>query len=214
MKYPDEWNNLSKHERRKKIKQLKKDQAHKAIKKQKAIKYTVIVCILIAAVLSFNFFIKKSPEELEAERAFKQEVDAISLEGRVEEFSIEGREHVLPGDEVSYDTNPPTSGDHLADAESWGVHRDEINDLAGVHSLEHGGIWISYKDISEEDIAILKEIGKQNPQSTVVSPRPSNDNNIVVASWGKMMRLDSVDKALIQKYIDTYKNQSPEKLAG
>jgi len=82
-----------------------------------------------------------------------------------------------------------------------------------VHNLEHGGIWISYKDISEEDISILKEISKQNSQSTVVSPRSGNDNKIVIASWGKMMRLDSVDKALIQKYIDTYKNQSPEKLA-
>jgi len=28
-----------------------------------------------------------------------------------------------------------------------------------------------------------------------------------------MMKLESVDKVLIQKYIDTYKNQSPEKLA-
>jgi len=27
------------------------------------------------------------------------------------------------------------------------------------------------------------------------------------------MKLESVDKVLIQKYIDTYKNQSPEKLA-
>ena len=114
---------------------------------------------------------------------------------------------------VEYQTNPPTSGDHLAQAENWGVYDKEIDDKAGVHSMEHGGVWISYKDIGEADIAVLKEIGKQNSQSTVVSPRLGNDNQIVVASWGKLMRLESVDKALIQKYIDTYKNQSPEKLA-
>lgn len=79
--------------------------------------------------------------------------------------------------------------------------------------LEHGGIWISYKEIDDETKKILEEIGKSNPQSVIVSPRPANENRIAIVSWGKMMKLDLVDKALIQKYIDTYKNQSPEKLA-
>jgi len=114
---------------------------------------------------------------------------------------------------VEYQTNPPTSGDHLAQAENWGIYDKEIDDKAGVHSMEHGGIWISYKDIGAEERQGLEEIGKENSQSTVVSPRSGNDNKIVVASWGKLIRLESVDKALIQKYIDTYKNQAPEKLA-
>jgi hypothetical protein len=114
---------------------------------------------------------------------------------------------------VDYQTNPPTSGDHYANPVPWGIYDEEVTDEAVVHSLEHGGIWISYQDLSEEEIAILAEIGQQNSQSTVVSPRASNDSRIVVASWGKMMNLETVDKALIQKYIDTYKNQAPENLA-
>jgi len=42
----------------------------------------------------------------------------------------------------------------------------------------------------------------------------ANDAKIAVASWGRLMKLDAVDKALIQKYIATYKNQGPEKLAN
>ena len=66
------------------------------------------------------------------------------------------------GTSVEYQTNPPTSGDHLAQAENWGVYDKEIDDKAGVHSMEHGGIWISYKDIDDESKKVLEEIGKSN----------------------------------------------------
>lgn len=209
MDYPEEWNELPKHERKKKLKVLRRERERKTELIKKIRNWSLVAVVVVAGVFGLIRLTQKSPEKIE----FEQEVEAISLEGKVEEFEIEGRDHVPAGTAVEYQTNPPTSGGHLAEAKNWGVYNKEIDDKAGVHNLEHGGIWISYKDISEEDIAVLIEIGRQNSQSTVVSPRSANDDKIVIASWGKMMRLDSVDKALIQKYIDTYKNQSPEKLA-
>lgn len=209
MDYPQEWNDLPTHERRKKIKKLKREAEMKAKNLNKIRKTGLHIIIAVIAILVIQQLTKKSPEEI----AFNQEIESVSLEGKVEEYPIEGRDHVPAATEVDYQTNPPTSGSHLGQAEEWGIYDEEIDDKAGVHNLEHGGIWISYKDISDEEISFLEEIGKQNSQSTVVSPRSSNDDKIVVASWGKLMRLESVDKALIQKYIDVYKNQSPEKLA-
>lgn len=209
MNYPEEWDDLPKHERKKKLKTLRREQEKKAefIKKVKT--WSLITVVVIVGVIGYGQLTKKSPEQLELE----QQIEAVSLEGKVEEFQIEGRDHVPAGTSVEYQTNPPTSGGHLAEAKNWSVYDKEIDDKAGVHNLEHGGIWISYKDITEEDIKVLEDLGKQNSQSTVVSPRSANNDKIVVASWGKLMRLESIDKALIQKYIDTYKNQSPEKLA-
>lgn len=209
MDYPEEWNELPKHERKKKLKALRRDREKKTERIKKIRNWGLVIVILVVGVFGFTQMTKKSPEEIE----FEQKVDEISLEGKVEEFPIEGRDHVPASTNVEYQTNPPTSGGHLGQAEEWGIYSKEIDDKAGVHNLEHGGIWISYKDISEEEIKVIEDLGKQNSLSTVVSPRSGNDNKIVVASWGKLMRLESVDKALIQKYIDTYKNQSPEKLA-
>lgn len=209
MDYPEEWNELPKHERKKKLKTLRREQEKKAKLLKKTRNWSLVVIILIAGIFGSIQLTKKSPEQIE----FEQQVEAVSLEGKVEEFEIEGRDHIAADTAVEYQTNPPTSGGHLATAKNWGIYNEEIDDKAGVHNLEHGGIWISYKDISEDEIKILEEIGKQNSQSTVVSPRSGNDSKVVVASWGKMMQLDSADKALIQKYIETYKNQSPEKLA-
>jgi len=152
---------------------------------------------------------RETPEEI----VLNQKVEEASLEGKVQEFEIEGREHVNAGVEVEYNTNPPSSGNHYSVPADWGVYSKELNDKSAIHALEHGGIWISYKDISDEEKTILEKIGKQNSNSTVVSPRASNDNKIEIVSWGRMMKLTELDQASIQKYIDTYKNQSPERLA-
>jgi len=210
MDYPEEWKELPRHERRMKIRELERQRRKKStsFKKIRNILLTVIIIFILATV--FIFLTKKSPEQIE----FEQQVASVSLKGKVEKIAIEGRDHVLPGSTVLYKTNPPTSGNHLGQAENWGVYDKEIDDKAAVHGLEHGGIWISYKNIDEEAVKILKRIGKNNSQSVIVSPRLANDDKIVVVSWGKMMRLKSVDNVLIEKYIDTYKNQSPEPLAN
>jgi len=209
MDYPDEWNQLPKHERKKKLKELRREHEQKSDKIKKIRNWGLIAVVLLVGVFGFIQLTKKSPEQIE----FEKQVQAVSLEGKVEEFPIEGRDHVSAGTSVEYKTNPPTSGSHLGEAENWGVYEKELDDKAAVHGLEHGGIWISYKDIDDETKKILEGIGKSNPQSVIVSPRPTNDSKIAIASWGRTMKLESVDKTLIQKYIDMYKNQSPEKLA-
>lgn len=181
----------------------------RAKRAKKTLKYLAMGLVIAALGYAVVAGSKKSPEQLQLEK----EVSEVSLEGKVEEYAIEGREHVPAGSRVTYGTNPPTSGSHLAEAEKWGIYGEEVDELKAVHSLEHGGVWISYKDLSEEERQQLEEIGRSNPGSTLVSPRAANDTRIAVASWGRMMKLNEVDTALIQKYIETYINDSPEKLA-
>lgn len=209
MDHLEEWSQLPRHERRKKVRELERVKANKTKTTQK-IKNSIILVIIVSVLVGgFILLTRKSPEQIE----IAKKTELVSLDGKVAEFPIEGRDHVPSSENVSYKTNPPTSGDHLAEAKTWGMYDKEIDDKAAVHGLEHGGIWISYKDINDDEIQTLREIGNSNSQSVIVSPRLENENKIVVASWGKMMKLETVDKALIQKYIDTYKNQSPEKLA-
>jgi len=158
MDYPEEWNQLPKHERKKKLKELRRERERKSGLVKNVRNWGIIIIVLIAGVIGFAQLVKKTPEQVQ----FEQEVKAVSLDDKVEEIPIEGRDHVSAGTSVEYQTNPPTSGDHLAQAENWGVYDKEIDDKAGVHSMEHGGIWISYKDIDDESKKVLEEIGKSN----------------------------------------------------
>lgn len=176
---------------------------------RRVVKYFSIAAIATLLFFGYKRITYKSPEQIK----FELDLKSTSLEGKVQEFPIEGRDHVDSGAVITYKTNPPTSGSHYTIAQAWGVYEKEIADGSAVHGLEHGGIWISYKDISNEEKSILENIGNKNSGSVIVSPRSANDAKIAVASWGRYMKLDMVDEVLIQKYIDTYKNQSPEKLA-
>src|SRR3989344_6518310 len=152
--YPDEWNELPKRERKQKIRELKKQGQKKAQDNKKTRNLFLAIVVLIIAIGGYGLLAQKPPEVAE----FEEEVNEVSLEGKVEEFPIEGREHVSTRAEVNYKTNPPTSGEHLAQAENWGVYGKDIDDKAAVHGLEHGGIWISYKDVDDETKKVLEEI--------------------------------------------------------
>jgi hypothetical protein len=130
-----------------------------------------------------------------------------------EAVPVMGADHIENGERFeSYNSNPPTSGPHGGPAE-WGFSAEEIADENAVHNLEHGGIWISYKNLDDESVSILEEIARRNKTSVIVSPRESNDSNIAVASWGRLMKLDAVDEELINEFIKRNKNKSPEPIA-
>ena len=130
-----------------------------------------------------------------------------------EAVAVMGEEHIQAGqDHDPYNSNPPTSGPHAGPA-PWGFSPTEIPEENVVHNLEHGGIWISYKNLDSESVALLEDIARRNSKSVIVSPREDNDANVAVASWGRLMKLDAVDEVRIKEFIQKNKNRSPERLA-
>jgi len=131
-----------------------------------------------------------------------------------EAFPILGQTHIEVGaTHPAYNSNPPTSGWHYAKPADWGVYQEELPDETLIHNLEHGGIWISYKDVDQETKSSLEAVGKRYPGSVVVTPRSTNDAKIVLASWGRLEKLESVDETRIMNFIKANKNKSPEPLA-
>lgn len=132
-----------------------------------------------------------------------------------ESVLVQGRTHIAVGSpRPEYNSNPPTSGPHYAQPEDWGVYQRELADENVVHSLEHGGIWISYRpDIDEETKKKLEAIGRRYSGSVIVSPRSANDAPIALASWGRLDNLNSFDENRIVEFVKRNKNKSPEALA-
>lgn len=131
-----------------------------------------------------------------------------------ESFSILGQEHISVGaSHPEYNSNPPTSGSHNSQPANWGVYQEELPDEQLIHNLEHGGIWISYKDVDQETKLSLETLGKRYPRSVVVTPRSANDAKIVIASWGRLDKMESFDEKRIEDFIKANINKSPEPLA-
>ena len=131
-----------------------------------------------------------------------------------QEYLIQSRDHVdLRESHAAYTTNPPTPGPH-ASAERGGFYADEIPDEMAVHNLEHGFIWISYKNIPENQVLQIRALAKDNPGRLIASKRVKNDTDgVILASWGKMLTLSRYDETLAKGFIKRNVNKSPERLA-
>ncbi len=131
-----------------------------------------------------------------------------------EVFADQGREHIAVGSEYStYNSNPPTSGKHYGQETQWGIYQEELPDEQLIHNLEHGGIWISYNNIDQDTKSKIEALAKKYSSKMVVTPRAKNDVKIAVASWTRLLKLDSFDEEKIVNFIKTNKNKSPESTA-
>src|SRR3989304_1142679 len=65
-----------------------------------------------------------------------------------------GNPHIPVGTKgTGYTRNPPTSGEHYGSEAKWDVYTQPVPDELVIHNLEHGGIWISYKDPNDTGLA-------------------------------------------------------------
>lgn len=129
-----------------------------------------------------------------------------------ETVRIQSAEHVAPdAAPTPYNSNPPTSGQHYAQAANWGIYREALPDETLIHNLEHGGIWLSYRDADDENtIAQLADITRRYPSHVILTHRPVNDSPVAVSAWGRQLKLDTVDSGEIYNFITRYQFKGPE----
>lgn len=126
----------------------------------------------------------------------------------------QGASHIRLGSpHPPYNSNPPTSGWHTPQAMPWGTSRTEAPDELLLHNLEHGGVWISYKD--PHDAALVEKLGalaSRLPSKVLVTPKPQNDNAIAVAAWERLLKVDAYDERRIVEFINAFRNRGPERV--
>lgn len=132
-----------------------------------------------------------------------------------ESIGIQPARHIQQGEShPDYNSNPPTSGWHYRRQADWGFSNKELPDERVVHNLEHGGIWISYKNMSDSTLSKLQQLAQEYPKTVIITKRSANDAPIAVASWGQLRELQSFNRTRIVDFIDQNRNRSPESIAG
>jgi hypothetical protein len=128
-------------------------------------------------------------------------------------------------------SNPPTYGAHHGfdpqgidgnpgiTPRPTGIYTTEQPEEDLIHNLEHGHVWISYNPnlISERDRQALERLvrdGSPNPNGggvgVILTPRAANDTMIALASWARLLTLDSFDATAIRNFVLANRGKSPE----
>ena len=129
-----------------------------------------------------------------------------------EDYPSLGQVHIAVGQtHPPYNSNPPTSGWHYPTPADWGIYHEVLPDEELIHNLEHGGIWLSYRDENDtQTIQRLDALVGSFPDHVILTARPANDRPIAVAAWGHLLKLDGVDENAISDFISRYIRKGPE----
>ncbi|MCC5578917.1 DUF3105 domain-containing protein [Microtetraspora sp. AC03309] len=127
-----------------------------------------------------------------------------SLTG-VKTFAYKGSEHTW--DKVSYTESPPAGGPHNNYWQNCGIYDQPIHNEHGVHSLEHGAVWITYRPgLPQGDVDALKSLASSDYM--LLSPYEGLKSDVVVSSWNHQLALNGADDPRLPAYIKKYK-QNP-----
>ncbi|MGB3952674.1 MAG: DUF3105 domain-containing protein [Solirubrobacterales bacterium] len=106
----------------------------------------------------------------------------------------EGREHKDPGTKFAFDSNPPTSGDHVPTPADDGAYIKDVPTVPEfVHSLEHGRVifqWNADK-VTDEQIGAIKALYDDETYHLSIAPNGSDMPYAVAATaWNNSLTCD------------------------
>ncbi|MEU7901748.1 DUF3105 domain-containing protein [Actinoplanes sp. NPDC049118] len=103
----------------------------------------------------------------------------------------------------TYVTNPPVGGAHNAQWQNCmgDVYAEPIANEHAVHSLEHGSVWVTYKQgLAADQVEKLKE-KVEGRDFMLMSPVANLDKNISLQAWGYQLKLDNANDERIDEFI-------------
>jgi hypothetical protein len=128
----------------------------------------------------------------------------------VKTFDVPSRKHVRGP--IFYPQRPPVGGNHSSVWQNCGFYGHPIANEHGVHSLEHGAVWITYRpDLSPRQVVVLRDLAHAQ-RYVLVSPFPNLPTSVVASSWGRQLRLGSVYDARLREFVSRFRldDSAPE----
>jgi hypothetical protein len=160
---------------------------------------TVVIVLLAIGVIGYATLHKGSPST-NAGYTNPELADAKAINGVVY-TPIADHNHVQGN--ITYKQSPPVGGNH---SQYWAdctgtVYPNPIANENAVHMLEHGAVWITYKQgLPADQVATLaKQVTGVN--RTAMSPYPDLKTNVSLQSWDYQLFVDSVDDPRINQFL-------------
>lgn len=105
-----------------------------------------------------------------------------------------------------YSTDPPTSGPHVSQVPSWGLHTEPVAKELQVHALEDKGVIISYQpDLDKAIVAQLEQLTLSYDAEVLLAPHPGLSSPIVLTAWTRMQKFTAFDEAGLRRFIDAFR---------
>jgi Protein of unknown function (DUF3105) len=179
-------------------------------RRQRTLLWTGVAVVTLLALVGLIVFMGREEPQAEnrpvAAAALEAGRQAAGSEG-VKSFPEAGRDHIgadqQPG---NWNSNPPTSGDHLQIPLPPGVYDNEQDMRALVHNQEHGYVVILYKGIPGDQLEQLRDFVEARDGSKLVLAPYSGleQNGVALTAWRNLELLQRVNMDVVQAFVNDY----------
>lgn len=133
--------------------------------------------------------------------------------------------HVPEATAVTYNSSPPSSGQHYSIWANFKEYGTPLDDRNLVHSLEHGAVALLHKcqpadPGCSDTIAALRKIRDSIPTDPVcsgelrvrviIAPYPKLDTPVGAVAWGTTYKGDCVDVPTLTQFVNDNYAKAPE----
>jgi Protein of unknown function (DUF3105) len=179
-------------------------------RRQRTLLWSGVAVASLVALLALIFFMGRDEPQATNKAVSADALAAARREAGsqgVKTFPSAGRNHIAANQQPSnWNSNPPTSGDHLATPLPAGVYDNEQDPRALVHNMEHGYVVILHKGIPADQVEQLTKFVKARDGSKLIlSPYSGLDGNgVALAAWQNLETMQRVNMDVVQAFVNDY----------
>ena len=179
-------------------------------RRQRTLLWSAVAVVTLLALIGLILFMGRDEPQ-----AQNQPVAADALAaGRkaagssgIKTFPMAGQDHIAPNQQPdNWNSNPPTSGDHLGTPLPPGVYDNDQDMRAMVHNEEHGYVVLLYKGIPDDQVEQLRKfVEARDGSKLVLSPWSGLDSNgVALTAWQNLELLQRVNMDVVQAFVNDY----------
>ncbi len=175
-------------------------------RRQRALAWTVGTAVAVVALVGVIALQGRDDEERVDPQAVAAGRQAAGC-GDVRTLPVAGRDHIPPSQQPSgWNSNPPTSGQHLATPLAPGVYDQEQDERAVVHNLEHGYVVIQYKNIPEDQQQQLREyVRGRSGSKLVLAPYSGLERDgVALTAWQNLETCERVNLDAVKGFVGDF----------
>ena len=179
-------------------------------RRQRTLLWSAVAVFSLLALVALIVFMGRDEPQAEnqpvAAEALAAGREQAGSEG-VKTFPMAGQDHIDPGEQPdNWNSNPPTSGDHLATPLPPGVYDNDQDMRALVHNQEHGYVVILYKGIPPDQVDQLRQfVEARDGSKLVLAPWSALESNgVALTAWQNLEILQRVNMDVVQAFVNDY----------
>jgi hypothetical protein len=190
-------------------------------RRQRALLWTGAVVVVVALLVGVIVWQGGSHDDKVDAKALAAGRQAGGC-GDVQQFAQAGRTHIPASQQPkNWNSNPPTSGDHLATPLQAGVYDAEQDERAVVHNLEHGYVVIQYKNLPSDQVTQLRKYVQDRGGKLVLNPYSGLPaDGVALTAWQHLETCQRVNLDVVKAFVHDFmlpggrRSLAPEPFGG